>query len=43
LRERVPTHFHYVSHFYLVYVRHFLSHAVVICGPFWQPLWPSAL
>jgi len=30
-------------HFYLVYVRHFLDHIIVFVGPFWRPLWPSAL
>jgi len=33
-------------HFYLVlcsYVRHFLKHNIVFFGPFWRPLWLSAL
>jgi len=29
-------------HFYLVYVRHFLN-TILFFGPFWRPLWLSAL
>jgi len=31
------------SHFYLVYLRQFLNHTVVLFGPFWRPRRPSAL
>jgi len=36
-------HFHRVHYLFLVHVRHFLSHLVIIFGPFWRPFWSSAL
>jgi len=37
-----PIHFHCVHLLYLVYIGYFLN-TMVFFGPFWRPLWLSAL